>query len=352
MTAANSKITYTAAEVAELIRPLTQSVEALQKENAELKRKLEHMNEVFANAQRARFGQSSEKKTYVLSEDQMSLFNEAESCQDHKAEEPAEETFTVKAHARKKKRTIDELAKNLPVEEIVIDLPESKLTCDKCGGTGYIGTNMCECLLELCRQEQKKEVSILSGSRDTFNQFRLDYYSDYTDSKYGASPRAIMERNLKVCRTYGLTFTPDAGNLLFVGGTGLGKTFLSACIARAVADRGCSVVYESAGHLFSKLEQARFNGNEETRAEAAKLTACDLLLLDDLGTEMPGQFVTSALYSLLNDRLLAGKPMVISTNLTVEELSRRYSPQITSRLRGSFSQLTFVGDDIRVMKNK
>ena len=135
MTAANSKITYTAAEVAELIRPLTQSVEALQKENAELKRKLEHMNEVFANAQRARFGQSSEKKTYVLSEDQMSLFNEAESCQDHKAEEPAEETFTVKAHARKKKRTIDELAKNLPVEEIVIDLPESKLTCDKCGGT-------------------------------------------------------------------------------------------------------------------------------------------------------------------------------------------------------------------------
>ena len=135
MTAANSKITYTAAEVAELIRPLAQSVELLQKENAALKRKLEHMNEVFANAQRARFGQSSEKKTYVLSEDQMSLFNEAESCQDHKAEEPAEETFTVKAHARKKKRTIDELAKNLPVEEIVIDLPESKLTCDKCGGT-------------------------------------------------------------------------------------------------------------------------------------------------------------------------------------------------------------------------
>ena len=108
MTAANSKITYTAAEVAELIRPLTQSVEALQKENAALKRKLEHMNEVLANAQRVQYGRSSEKKSYVLSEDQMSLFNEAESCQDHKAEEPAEETFTVKAHARKKKRTIGE----------------------------------------------------------------------------------------------------------------------------------------------------------------------------------------------------------------------------------------------------
>ena len=184
--------------------------------------------------------------------------------------------------------------------------------CDKCGGSGYIGSNMCECLRELCRQEQKKEVSILSGSRETFNQFRLDFYPDRVDPKYGASPRTIMERNLRICRTYALTFTPDAGNLLFVGGTGLGKTFLSACIARAVADRGCSVVYESSGHLFGKLEQAKFNPSEETRREAARFTECDLLILDDLGTEMPGQFVTAAFYSLLNDRILAGKAMVIS----------------------------------------
>ena len=224
--------------------------------------------------------------------------------------------------------------------------------CDKCGGSGYIGSNMCECLRELCRQEQKKEVSVLSGSRETFNQFRLDYYPDRVDPKYGASPRTIMERNLRICRTYALTFTPDAGNLLFVGGTGLGKTFLSACIARAVADRGCSVVYESAGHLFGKLEQAKFNPSEETRREAARFTECDLLILDDLGTEMPGQFVTAAFYSLLNDRILAGKAMVISTNLNMDELSRRYSPQIASRLQGSFQGLTFVGEDIRVLKNR
>ena len=224
--------------------------------------------------------------------------------------------------------------------------------CDKCGGSGYIGSNMCECLRELCRQEQKKEVSILSGSRDTFNQFRLDYYPDRLDPKYGASPRAIMERNFKVCRTYGLTFTKDAGNLLFVGGTGLGKTFLSACIARAVADRGCSVLYETASRLFSKLEQAKFGGGEDARREAEKYNECDLLILDDLGTEMPGQFVTAALYSLVNDRLLAVKPMIISTNLNADELARRYTPQIASRLRGNFTQLTFVGDDIRVMKNR
>ena len=169
--------------------------------------------------------------------------------------------------------------------------------CDKCGGSGYIGSNMCECLTELCRQEQKKEVSVLSGSREAFNQFRLDYYPDRIDPKYGASPRTIMERNLKICRTYALTFAPNAGNLLFVGGTGLGKTFLSACIARAVADRGYSVVYESAGHLFGKLEQAKFSPSEEARREAARFTDCDLLILDDLGTEMPGQFVTAAFYT-------------------------------------------------------
>lgn len=225
--------------------------------------------------------------------------------------------------------------------------------CSKCGGTGYIGTSMCECLEELCRLEQKKEVSILSGSRDSFGQFRLDYYPDTPDPKYGASPRTIMERNLTTCRRYAMAFSPaSSGNLLFVGGTGLGKTFLSACIARTVTERGCSVVYESAGHLFSKLEQAKFSGNEDSRREAGKFYACDLLILDDLGTEMPGQFVTAALYGLLNDRILGGKPMVVSTNLTVEELSRRYSPQIGSRLRGSFTLLTFVGEDIRVQKNR
>ena len=224
--------------------------------------------------------------------------------------------------------------------------------CDKCGGSGYIGSNMCECLTELCRQEQKKEVSVLSGSREAFNQFRLDYYPDRIDPKYGASPRTIMERNLKICRAYALTFAPSAGNLLFVGGTGLGKTFLSACIARAVADRGYSVVYESAGHLFGKLEQAKFSPSEEARREAARFTDCDLLILDDLGTEMPGQFVTAAFYTLLNDRILAGKPMVISTNLNIDEAARRYSPQIASRLQGSFQGLTFVGEDIRILKNR
>jgi DNA replication protein DnaC len=119
-----------------------------------------------------------------------------------------------------------------------------------------------------------------------------------------------------------------------------------------VADQGYSVVYESAGHLFAALEKARFEANEENRRAAAKYTECDLLIVDDLGTELPGQFVTAALYSLINDRLLGNKPTIISTNLNSDEIGRRYNPQIASRLRGSYKRVAFVGDDIRLLKNK
>lgn len=230
-------------------------------------------------------------------------------------------------------------------------LDESPI-CPHCSGTGYVGSSMCECLKELCRQEQKKELTILSGGRESFNQFRLDYYSNTFDPRFRASARDIMEKNLNACRTYAATFSESSGNLLFVGGTGVGKTFLAVSIARTVAERGYSVRYETASQLFAKLEKARFTPDEESRLQADQFVTADLLIIDDLGTEMPGQFVTAALYSLLNDRLLAAKPMIITTNLTVEDAGRRYSPQIASRLYGSFKRYTFVGEDIRVLKNK
>ncbi|MGN0976704.1 MAG: ATP-binding protein [Faecousia sp.] len=223
--------------------------------------------------------------------------------------------------------------------------------CDRCGGSGYVGSTMCECLRELCRQEQKKELTFLNVGRETFEQFRLDYYPDRIDPATGMNIRSVMEKNLQYCRKYAATFSEKSGNLLFSGNTGLGKTFLSACIARTVSDRGYSVVYESAGHLFSKLERAKFSGDEDAREEVKKYNNCDLLIVDDLGTEMPGQFTTAALYSLVNDRLLEGKPTIISTNLDIDDLGRRYSPQIASRLRGSFKRIAFLGDDIRVKKN-
>ena len=241
----------------------------------------------------------------------------------------------------------EELARTYFEEGYLDDSP----ICEKCGGSGYIGSAMCECLTELCRQEQKKELTFLNVGRESFEQFRLEYYPDRVDPKWGVNIRSVMEKTYQTCRKYAYGFNEKSGNLLFSGDTGLGKTFLSACIARTVAARGCSVVYERAGHLFSKLERAKFSGDESARDEVKKYNDCDLLIVDDLGTEMPGQFTTSALYSLINDRLLCGRATIISTNLNTDDLSRRYSPQIASRLRGSFTRVAFLGDDIRVKKN-
>ena len=223
--------------------------------------------------------------------------------------------------------------------------------CTVCGGSGYVGSHMCECLRELCRQEQKKELTFLSAGKDHFEQFSLDYYPDRLDPVMKVNIRTLMERNFQMCRRYAATFTEKSPNLLFSGDTGLGKTFLSACIARVVADRGYSVVYESASHLFAKLERAKFYNDEEARKESEKYTACDLLIVDDLGTEMPGQFTTSALYTLVNDRILYGKPMILSTNLNTEDFSKRYSAQVASRLNGNFQRVPFLGEDIRAKKN-
>ena len=216
--------------------------------------------------------------------------------------------------------------------------------CDRCGGTGYVGSSMCECLRELCRQEQKKELTFLNVGKESFDQFRLDYYPEENNA------RRIMDRTYQACRRYAYGFSEKSPSLLFSGNTGLGKTFLSACIARTVADSGYSVMYESAAHLFANLERAKFSGDENARKETEKYTACDLLIVDDLGTEMPGVFVTAALYSLVNDRLLGGKPTIISTNLNTEDFAHRYSPQIASRLRGSYTRIPFVGEDIRIVK--
>ena len=241
----------------------------------------------------------------------------------------------------------ERLAKENFEEGFLDDTP----ICTICGGSGYVGSTMCECLRELCRQEQKREVSILSGSRDSFACFDLNYYPDRVDPQYGASPRTVMEKNLRDCRNYASFFSLKSENLLFSGNTGLGKTFLSGCIARTVADRGYSVSYETASHLFTKLERARFERDEQCRQETEAALAADLLIVDDLGTEMTGQFTSVALYGLINDRLLAGKPTIISTNLTTEDISRRYTPQIASRLRGSYRRVPFLGEDIRILKN-
>ncbi len=219
--------------------------------------------------------------------------------------------------------------------------------CTRCNGTGYCGSSMCSCLSELCRQEQKKELTSLIGSgTERFDNFRLDYYSDEYDPKLGTSARKLMQSNLNICKKYAQSFTPASGNLLFSGATGLGKTFLSACIARQIAEQSFSVMYETAIRVFSDFEAEKF-GAEENFGKSRKYFECDLLIIDDLGTEMTTQFTISALYSIINTRMMEGKATIISTNLMPEAIEKRYSPQIASRIVGTYRLIKFVGNDIR-----
>ena len=253
--------------------------------------------------------------------------------------------------AREENQALQAERKGLLQAVFPLDWQEEIPGCPHCSDTGYIGSTMCQCLKELCAQEQKKELGAAFRGNERFETFRLDYYPDTVLPQVKTSPRALMERNLKHCREYARFFSQGAGNLLLSGTTGLGKTHLALSIGAAVGEQGYSVCYETAMSLFTKLERARFTHSEEALLQSEKFETCDLLIIDDLGTEMPGQFVTAALYGLLNQRLLEGKPMVITTNLTVDETAKRYSPQIASRLYGEFSRLTFLGNDIRVLKN-
>ncbi len=237
----------------------------------------------------------------------------------------------------------------LEAGELEEDYLDEAPLCKRCGGSGYAGAKMCSCLQELCRQEQKKELTSLLGSgSESFDSFRLDVYPDSYNAKLGVSPRKLMQSNFNICRKYAQGFTPASGSLLFSGATGLGKTFLSACIARQVAESGYSVVYETAIRVFSDFESEKFGpAQEEPKNLTRKYLDCDLLIIDDLGTEMTTQFTISALYTVINTRMMENRATIISTNLSDTELEGRYHPQIASRLIGTYRLIQFAGEDIR-----
>ena len=237
-----------------------------------------------------------------------------------------------------------------------VEFLDEIVTCPKCRDSGLINGAPCECLHKLYNQELTRELGVLLQSGDeSFERFDLSLYSD--QSAPGAlSPRANMTRVLGVCKKFAENFPQVSTNLLLQGDTGLGKTFLSACIARVVASKGYSVCYDSASAALDAFERQKFARDPEEAEAAARrvrqMLSCDLMILDDLGTEMVTPFSTSALYTLLNTRLVNGKRSILSTNCPDEELQRRYSAQICSRLDGEFLRLPFTGTDIRRLKSQ
>ena len=234
------------------------------------------------------------------------------------------------------------------------DVLDDKPACAKCGDKGWVGARMCDCLKTLCTQEQIKELSkLLNLGEQSFRNFDLELYSTEIDAKRGISPRENMIRVLDICRNYALRFGKYYfDNLYLYGNPGLGKTFLSGCIARVVSESGFSVVYDTAGNIFSAFEAQKFSRDDEdareAREEINRYLNCDLLILDDLGCELTTNLTQATLYTLINTRLTEGKRTVISSNMSPDELRRRYMPQIASRLEGEYRALPFFGEDIRL----
>lgn len=216
--------------------------------------------------------------------------------------------------------------------------------CALCDDTGYVEDKLCSCVIK----EAAKRLFAQSGIGDalkeqTFDNFDLRLYGK-------KSERDQMQTIFGFCRDYASGFSRNSESLLFIGGTGLGKTHISSAIAQTVITKGYTVMYESAQSLFDNYEAKRFGRDPDVDVKI--YSECDLLIIDDLGAEHVTQFTTATLYNLINQRKINKRPMIISTNLTGTETRKTYNQRITSRLFGEFRVLQFCGQDIRMLKVK
>lgn len=226
------------------------------------------------------------------------------------------------------------------------DWLEVRYSCPKCKDKGSVGGYVCECYKLLLRSiEYEKLCSKLPVNKCRFDNFRLDYYPDGA----GISPRRRMENVLGYCKAYADDFSHTSPSLLLYGKTGLGKTHLSLAIAGKAVEAGYGVIYMTAQNLFNRLEREKFGRGDGENTEQSILD-CDLLIIDDLGSEFSTQLTVSALYNIVNCRGLEEKPTIISTNLTPDELKDTYSDRIASRILSAYTILQFDGADIRQLK--
>ena len=248
-----------------------------------------------------------------------------------------------------KRRLLAEM--NLPADAL-----EERPACVLCDDTGYRGGAVCRCLKNYYTREQQKDLSrMLDLGSQSFDTFDLEWYPETLLAGKSISYRRHMEETvLNACQEFAMGFGKRTENLLLCGKPGLGKTHLSAAIAREVSDKGFSVVYDTAAHVFERFENHKFSREEDeaVASDVERILNCDLLILDDLGTEMTTAFVQSALYQIINTRLMERKSTIISSNLSPDKIAQRYSDQIASRIEGEYQVLVFVGEDIRKLKKQ
>lgn len=233
------------------------------------------------------------------------------------------------------------------------DILEQTYTCPDCRDTGFIGTEKCHCFKQALTLALSKN-SILSHilEKENFTTFSFSYYDDLTaDPQLHLTPRDNIRKVVADARQFVDEFDTVCRNLLIYGNTGVGKTFLTNCIAKALMDTAHHVVYMTSHALFEVFESHRTDRSApEDTSLYHYIFNCDLLIIDDLGTELSNAFTNSWLYTCINERYLHRRATVISTNLSLEQLHDRYSERIFSRITGNYTLLKLIGKDIRVLK--
>ena len=224
---------------------------------------------------------------------------------------------------------------------------QAEFICPVCEDKGFVGGRICSCHRQLLKDIMKDEVRRFAPLDDcTFDTFNTENYSSEPDEN-GKVPRDRAEKICEAAHRYAQNFTQNSKNLLFLGATGLGKTHLSLAIANVVINRGYSVCYGTSQNICDDLRSEQFGKDSDINYKKRMVLDCDLLILDDLGTEIDSQYSTATIYNIINSRILAKKPTIISTNYEPSELYGKYDQRITSRLTGEYTAMQFIGKDIR-----
>ena len=251
------------------------------------------------------------------------------------------------------KKLTDEKEELLRKNGFPPDYLEIEYQCPICKDTGFVDETRCACfsqkLVDLAYNSSNIKAIVKT---ENFDAFDLGYYSPNKENGEEISPRENIQRILSSCLRFTKNFGRDFDNLLLYGSPGLGKTFLCNCIARELLDKGITVMCVTASQLFKAMEKERFSRSEEEEPSdyLEDVLGVDLLIIDDLGTEFTTVFTAGELFNIINTRILNKKPVIISTNLALKDLSEKYSDRLTSRLMGGFTTLKFFGEDIRILK--
>lgn len=242
---------------------------------------------------------------------------------------------------------VEERSRLLKANGYPEDAMKPHFVCNACEDKGTIDGRMCSCQKQVLKDLMRKEVSRFAPlDKCTFDKFELGYYSEQP-MENAIVPRQRAEKILDTCRKYAQNFSLNSKSLFFFGGAGLGKTHLSLAIANVVINKGFSLCYGTSQNICDDLQSEQFGRTDNINYTKNQVLGCDLLVLDDLGTEIDNQYSIATIYNIVNTRLLTGKPTIISTNYAFDRLEEKYDKRITSRLTGEYIPFYFIGNDIR-----